>query len=65
MMLAKRLKNKYVQLFCVSCFKRINIRLFNNIKVISCPKCCDIMTIDNYIKKGIKTIHLKLYEKCA
>lgn len=65
MMKGSRLKNKYVQLFCIACFKGFNIRLFDRIEIILCPHCNINMTVDRYINKGIKTFHLKLYEKCA
>lgn len=57
-----RLNRKYVQLFCISCLRKINVKLLDHMKYISCHYCNENMEICYSIDEGIKTIHLKLYE---
>jgi hypothetical protein len=61
----RRKLNNYAQLFCISCFKKIGIELLDHPHFITCPHCKNLMTLNHYIKKGVKIYYLKCYEEVA
>jgi hypothetical protein len=61
----RRKLNNYAQLFCISCFKRIDIELLDQPHFITCPHCKKLMTLNHNIKNDIKIYYLKYYEEVA